>query len=141
RTRRRHREVKPSCTRLVQLLARPARRYKILEEETFRPGPGGGLRPAAPSGVPAGLRPGGSRLMADVTQILDAIERGDPHAAEQLLLEVYDELRRLAAQRLAQEKPGQTLEATALVPQAYLRLLDGGSASPVDSRGRFFAAR
>jgi RNA polymerase sigma factor (TIGR02999 family) len=78
--------------------------------------------------------------MADVTQILNAIERGDPHAAEQLLLEVYDELRRLAAQRLAQEKPGQTLEATALVHEAYLRLVDGERAQHWNSRGHFFAA-
>src|SRR5205807_8291850 len=62
--------------------------------------------------------------MADVTQILDAIEHGDPQAAEQLLPLVYDELRKLAAQKLAQEKPGQTLQATALVHEAYLRLVD-----------------
>ena len=62
--------------------------------------------------------------MSEVTRILSAIEQGDPHAAEQLLPLVYDELRRLAAQRLAQEKPGQTLQATALVHEAYLRLVD-----------------
>ncbi len=62
--------------------------------------------------------------MSDVTQVLSAIEQGDPHAAEQLLPLVYDELRQLAAQRLAQEKPGQTLQATALVHEAYLRLVD-----------------
>ena len=78
--------------------------------------------------------------MADVTRILNAIERGDPHAAEQLLLEVYDELRRLAAQRLAQEKPGQTLQATALVHEAYLRLVDLDEAQHWNSRGHFFAA-
>ena len=61
--------------------------------------------------------------MAEVTQILNAIEQGDPHAAEELLPLVYDELRKLASQRLAQEKPGQTLEATALVHEAYLRLV------------------
>jgi hypothetical protein len=61
--------------------------------------------------------------MADVTHILSAIEQGDPHAGEELLPLVYDELRRLAAQKLAQEKPGQTLEATALVHEAYLRLV------------------
>jgi hypothetical protein len=60
--------------------------------------------------------------MSEVTRILSAIEQGDPQAAEQLLPLVYDELRRLAAQKLAQERPGQTLEATALVPEAYLRL-------------------
>jgi RNA polymerase sigma factor (TIGR02999 family) len=84
--------------------------------------------------------------MSDVTQILSAIEQGDPHAAEQLLALVYDELRRLAAQKLAQEKPGQTLQATALVHEAYLRLVVGprresGEDEPHwDSRGHFFAA-
>ena len=62
--------------------------------------------------------------MSNVTQILNAVEQGDPRAAEQLLPLVYDELRKLAAQKLAQEKPGQTLEATALVHAAYLRLVD-----------------
>ena len=62
--------------------------------------------------------------MSDVTRILSAIEQGDPHAAEQLLPLVYDELRKLAAAKLAQEKPGQTLQATALVHEAYLRLVD-----------------
>jgi RNA polymerase sigma factor (TIGR02999 family) len=78
--------------------------------------------------------------MSEVTQILSAIERGDPHAAEQLLPLVYDELRRLAAQKLAQEKPGQTLEATALVHEAYLRLVDDERAQRWNSRGHFFAA-
>jgi RNA polymerase sigma factor (TIGR02999 family) len=78
--------------------------------------------------------------MADVTRILSAIEQGDPHAAEQLLPLVYDELRKLAAQRLAQEKPGQTLQATALVHEAYLRLVDVEKAQPWNSRGHFFAA-
>jgi RNA polymerase sigma factor (TIGR02999 family) len=77
--------------------------------------------------------------MSEVTRILSAIEEGDPHAAEQLLPLVYDELRKLAAQRLAQEQPGQTLEATALVHEAYLRLL-GGEAQQFNSRGHFFAA-
>src|SRR6476661_5611601 len=67
--------------------------------------------------------------MADVTQILSAIEQGDPHAAGQLLPLVYDELRRLAAQKLAQEKPGQTLQPTALVHEAYLRLVAGAAES------------
>jgi RNA polymerase sigma factor (TIGR02999 family) len=78
--------------------------------------------------------------MKDVTRILSAIEQGDAQAGEQLLPLVYDELRRLAAQRLAQEKPGQTLQATALVHEAYLRLVDQDQAQRWDSRGHFFAA-
>jgi RNA polymerase sigma factor (TIGR02999 family) len=78
--------------------------------------------------------------MADITQVLNAIEAGDPKAAEQLLPLVYDELRKLAAQRLAHEKPGQTLQATALVHEAYLRLVDAGRARQWNSRGHFFAA-
>jgi RNA polymerase sigma factor (TIGR02999 family) len=78
--------------------------------------------------------------MSDVTRILSAIEQGDPTAAEQLLPLVYDELRKLAAQRLAQEKPGQTLEATALVHEAYLRLVEVEKAQQWNSRGHFFAA-
>jgi RNA polymerase sigma factor (TIGR02999 family) len=78
--------------------------------------------------------------MTDVTHILTAIESGDPQAAEKLLPLVYDELRRLAAQKLAQEKPGQTLQATALVHEAYLRLVEGDTARPWNSRGHFFAA-
>jgi RNA polymerase sigma factor (TIGR02999 family) len=78
--------------------------------------------------------------MNEVTRILSAIEQGDPHAAEQLLPLVYDELRQLAAQKLAQEKPGQTLQATALVHEAYLRLVEGEQAQHWDSRGHFFAA-
>jgi RNA polymerase sigma factor (TIGR02999 family) len=78
--------------------------------------------------------------MSDVTQIMSAIDRGDPHAAEQLLPLVYDELRKLAAQRLAQEKPGQTLEPTALVHEAYLRLVDADQARHWNSRAHFFAA-
>ena len=78
--------------------------------------------------------------MNDVTRILSAIEQGDPQAAEELLPLVYDELRRLAKQRLAQEKPGQTLQATALVHEAYLRLVGGEEAQRWDSRGHFFAA-
>jgi RNA polymerase sigma factor (TIGR02999 family) len=78
--------------------------------------------------------------MSDITQILHAIEQGDPHAAEQLLPLVYDELRRLAAQKLAQEKPGQTLEATALVHEAYLRLVGAGDEQHWDNRRHFFAA-
>jgi RNA polymerase sigma factor (TIGR02999 family) len=85
--------------------------------------------------------------MSDVTQILSQIEQGDPQAAEKLLPLIYDELRKLAAAKLSQEKPGQTLQATALVHEAYLRLV-GGEGSRVegqesrnwDSRGHFFAA-
>src|ERR1700675_5063612 len=78
--------------------------------------------------------------MSDVTQILSAIEQGDPHAAEQLLPLVYEELRRLAAQKLAKENPGQTLQATALVHEAYLRLVDVKQAQQWKTRGHFFAA-
>ena len=82
--------------------------------------------------------------MTDVTRILSAIEQGDPHAAEQLLPVVYDELRKLAAQKLTQEKPGQTLDATALVHEAYLRLIGDQPAAQArelwNSRGHFFAA-
>ena len=78
--------------------------------------------------------------MTDVTQILSQIESGDPSAAEQLLPLVYDELRKLAAMKLAKEKPGQTLQATALVHEAYLRIVDVEKARHWDSRGHFFAA-
>jgi RNA polymerase sigma factor (TIGR02999 family) len=82
--------------------------------------------------------------MSEVTRLLSAVERGEPYAAEQLLPLVYDELRRLAAQKLAQEKPGQTLQATALVHEAYTRLAGGGEAGGRgprwDGRGHFVAA-
>jgi RNA polymerase sigma factor (TIGR02999 family) len=78
--------------------------------------------------------------MNDVTRILSAIEQGDPHAADQLLPLVYEELHRLAVQKLAQEQPGQTLQATALVHEAYLRLVDADTAQQWNSRGHFFAA-
>jgi RNA polymerase sigma factor (TIGR02999 family) len=78
--------------------------------------------------------------MNPVTGILSAIEQGDPHAAAELLPLVYDELRKLANQKLAQEKPGQTLQATALVHEAYLRLVDQDQAQHWNSRGHFFAA-
>src|SRR3954470_15067937 len=86
-----------------------------------------------------------SATMNDVTQILNAVHEGNPHAAEQLLPLVYEELRRLAAQRLAQEPSGQTLQPTALVHEAYVRLVASGDASAPreqhwDSRGHFFAA-
>jgi RNA polymerase sigma factor (TIGR02999 family) len=78
--------------------------------------------------------------MNDVTRILSNVEQGDPHAAEQLLPLVYEELRKLATQRLAQEAPGQTLQATALVHEAYLRLVDVEKIQHWNSRGHFFAA-
>ena len=79
-------------------------------------------------------------LMSEVTRILIAMEQGEPHAAEQLLPLVYDELRRLAAEKMAHEKPGQTLQATALVHEAYLRLVDTEKVQHWDSRRHFFAA-
>jgi RNA polymerase sigma factor (TIGR02999 family) len=78
--------------------------------------------------------------MNEVTRVLSAISEGDPHAAQELLPLVYEELRKLAAARLAQEKPGQTLQATALVHEAYLRLLGGTQAQHWNSRGHFFGA-
>src|SRR5437667_5462432 len=78
--------------------------------------------------------------MSDISHLLSAIEQGDPRAAEQLLPLVYAELRKLAAQKLAQEAPGQTLQATALVHEAYLRLVDTDKVQRWDSRGHFFAA-
>ena len=78
--------------------------------------------------------------MTDVTRILAEVERGDPHAAEALLPLVYEELRSLAAARMAAEMPGQTLQATALVHEAYARLVGGDPGQPWNSRGHFFAA-
>jgi RNA polymerase sigma factor (TIGR02999 family) len=78
--------------------------------------------------------------MNEVSRILTAVEQGNPHAAAQLLPLVYDELRQLAVQKLAREKPGQTLDATALVHEAYLRLVGADARSPWDGRGHFFAA-
>jgi RNA polymerase sigma factor (TIGR02999 family) len=78
--------------------------------------------------------------MSEVTQVLAALEQGDPHAAERLLPLVYDELRRLAARKLAQEAPGQTLQPTALVHEAYLRLVGPGEGPQWSGRGHFFAA-
>jgi RNA polymerase sigma factor (TIGR02999 family) len=78
--------------------------------------------------------------MSDVTRILSAIEQGDPRAAEQLLPLVYEELRKLAAQKLVQEAPGQTLQATALVHEAYLRLIGPDHSKHWDTSGHFFAA-
>jgi RNA polymerase sigma factor (TIGR02999 family) len=90
--------------------------------------------------LPAVAAPAIFGRMSAVTRILSAIEEGDPTAAQQLLPLVYDELRQLAAQRLAQEKPGQTLQATALVHEAYLRLVDVEKVPHWNSRGHFFAA-
>ena len=78
--------------------------------------------------------------MSDVTRILSQIELGDPSAAEQLLPLVYEELRKLAAVRLAQEKPGQTIQATALVHDAYIRLVNVANVQQWENRGHFFAA-
>ena len=78
--------------------------------------------------------------MSEVTRILSALEQGDPAAAEQLLPLVYEELKKLAAQKLAQEKPGQTLQATALVHEAYIRLVDVDKTPHWNSRGHFYAA-
>ena len=78
--------------------------------------------------------------MSDVTQILSAIEHGDPHAADRLLPLIYDELRKLATQKMASEKPGQTLQATSLVHEAYIRLVDTEQPQHWNSRGHLFAA-
>ncbi len=85
-------------------------------------------------------RTGSLIFMTDVTDILDQIENGDPSAAERLLPLVYEELRKLASARMSHEKPGQTLQATALVHEAYLRLVDGKQAQHWSSRGHFFGA-
>jgi len=95
------------------------------------------LRP--PPRVTSRLQRGTLARMSEVTRILSAIDHGDPHAAEQLLPLVYDELRRLAAAKMAQEKPGQTLDATALVHEAYVRLVDTDEGRRWRSRGHFFA--
>ena len=84
--------------------------------------------------------PDSARPPGDVTQILSQIDHGDGHAAEQLLPLVYEELRKLAAARMAQERPDQTLQATALVHEAYIRLVDRGGVQEWESRGHFFAA-
>ena len=86
------------------------------------------------------IRSGILDFMTNVTRILSAIEQGDPAAAEQLLPLVYDELRKLAAAKMAQEKPGQTLQATGLVHEAYMRLVDVEKVQHWDSRGHFFKA-
>ena len=86
------------------------------------------------------MRAWGARIMQNVTRVLEAIEQGDAHAAEQLLPLVYDELRKLAGQKMAQESAGQTLQATALVHEAYIRLIGGADQPGWDNRGHFFAA-
>src|SRR3954454_24522457 len=96
------------------------------------------MRPHLPgrfAGRGRGLLPGWPSTMNDVTRILSAIERGDPKAAEGLLPLVYEELRKVAELRLAQEKPGQTLQATALVHEAYLRLVDSAQVKDWNGRG------
>src|SRR5439155_19391700 len=85
-------------------------------------------------------RPGSMYTMSDVTRILERIEQGDGIAAEELLPQVYDALRSLALEKMANERPGQTLQATALVHEAYLRLVDVQRAQHWNSRGHFFAA-
>src|SRR5437868_4523254 len=85
-------------------------------------------------------QPEKAQPMSEVTRILSAIEQGDPHAAEQLLPLVYDELRKLAADKMVQENAGQTLQATALVHEAYLRLVDVEKAQQWNSRAHFFGA-
>ena len=95
---------------------------------------------ASPSAKPRQPKMRPRHAMNDVTRILSAIEQGDSHAAARLLPLVYDELRQLAARKMAQEKPGQTLQATALVHEAYLRLVDPEGARRWDSRGHFYAA-
>jgi RNA polymerase sigma factor (TIGR02999 family) len=99
-----------------------------------------GSRYAEPSNRTSAVASNQSAQMGHVTRILADIERGDPRAAEQLLPLVYEELRRLAAQRMALERPGQSLQATALVHEAYLRLVDPQQSRGWDSRGHFFAA-
>ncbi len=87
-----------------------------------------------------GIQLSKATIMSDVTRILSAIEQGDQKASEKLLPLVYEELRKLAAQKMAQENPGQTLQATALVHEAYIRLVDVEKVQKWDSRGHFFAA-
>src|SRR5207247_2351390 len=99
-----------------------------------------GVGPSRAPPVRAGAPDSTLGHMTEVTVILSAIEQGDPHAAEQLLPLVYDELRKLAAQKMAQEAAGQTLQATGLVHEAYLRLVDVNKAQQWNSRGHFFAA-
>src|SRR5262249_60933596 len=107
-----------------------------LERQPTRPrGRGRAVSDGRGPGPPGPVAP-----MADLTRIPSAIEQGDGQAAGQLLPLVYDELRRLAAQRLAREKPGQTLQATALVHEAYLRLVDPEGSRPWQGRGHLFSA-
>src|SRR5262249_21723319 len=118
-------------------LREPASRFgRRRKNSPVRPAGAVMLRePASPFGRRRGPAAVSLDLMSDVTRILSAIEQGDPSAAEQLLPLVYDELRKLAAQKLAQERPGQTLQATALIHEAYLRLVDAEQAQRWDGRG------
>src|SRR5262245_30329442 len=119
-----------ACRTSARWTLRLARRSRRPKRPNLRP------PPRETSRSPRGRLPS----MTDVTRILSAIVQGDPRAAEQLLPVVYDELRQLAAQRLAHEAPGQTLQATAIVHEACLRLVDGGKAQHWNGRGHFFAA-
>src|SRR5262245_64932958 len=103
-----------ACRTSARWTLRLARRSRRPKRPNLRP------PPSETSRAPRGRLPS----MTDVTRILSAIDQGDPSAAEQLLPLVYEELHKLAAERMAQEKPGQTLQATALVHEAYLRLVD-----------------
>src|SRR5947209_17639414 len=117
----------------------PAHHRKPLPQPcSLRDGAGPFAPPPQPGtlGSALGTRP----PMSEVTRILSAIEQGDPRAAGELLPLVYAELRKLAARKLGREKPGQTLDATALVHEAYLRLVDTEAIQRWDSRGHFFAA-
>ena len=103
-------------------------------------GPGGRRQAQTRFPVAAGSPSRYAHPVADVTRILNAIEAGDPHAADELLPLVYDELRKLASARMAEERSGQTLQATALVHEAYVRLVGGEQPRAWDGRGHFFAA-
>src|SRR5437763_1604028 len=124
------------------LISRRREREDLAVQQVSPPGDQGFRTTLADPGkdMPLGPSSLSGKTMTDVTRILSAVEQGDPHAAAQLLPLVYDELRRLAAQRLVREKPGQTLEATALVHEAYLRLVGADAAGHWNSRGHFFAA-
>src|SRR5262249_46701871 len=123
---------------MASTVASRARRVNRLDgaRRATIPGPVPGAGRGRPDGAFALL----VSPMSEVTRILSAIERGDPSAAEQLLPLVYDELRQLAAHRLAQQTPGQTLQPTALVHEAYLRLVGGNIQGPWEGRNHFYAA-
>jgi RNA polymerase sigma factor (TIGR02999 family) len=121
-------------------LSEPARMHCPRSTRTVKKVPLNWLRWASCYASVSYVGTSAGNVMSDVTRILSAIEQGDQQASEQLLPLVYEELRRLAAQRLAQEKPGQTLQATALVHEAYLRLVDVPEPQVWSGRGHFFAA-